>query len=80
LANITFVDDYLNKREIRANPPSRYILKEFARLNTHIEETLRSHLIDDVDDFGITDDDYERFLEKRSERITNEILKRVGGI
>ena len=80
LANITFVDDYLNKREIRAKPPSKYILEEFAKLNSDIEETLKSHLIDDIKNFGITDDDYEIFLEKRSERVADEILKRIGGI
>ena len=80
LANITFVDDYLNKREIRAKPPSKYILQEFAKLNPNIEETLKSHLIDDINDFGIANDDYEIFLEKRSERIAEEILKRVGDI
>lgn len=80
LANITFVDDYLNKREIKAKPPSRYILKEFARMNPNIDETLKSHLIDDINEFGISNDDYDTFLEKRSERIANEILKRVGDI
>jgi len=80
LANITFVDDYLNKREIRAKPPSRYILEEFAKRNPDIEETLKSHLIDNIDDFGISNDDYDTFLEKRSEKIANEILKRVGDI
>lgn len=54
LANITFVDDYLNKREIRAKPPSKYILEEFDKLNQDIKETLKSHLIDDINNFGIT--------------------------
>ena len=80
LANITLVDDYLNKREIGANSPSKYILKEFAKLNPDIQETLKSHLIDDIKTFGITNDDYETFLEKRSERIACEILKRIGDI
>ena len=78
LANITFVDDYLNKREIKAKPPSKYILEEFARTNQDINETLKSHLIDDIYDFGIVNDNYDLFIEKRSERIVNEILKRVG--
>ncbi len=80
LANITFVDDYLNKRVIKAKPPSRYILEEFANENPRIDETLRTHLIDDIDEFGITNDDYEKFLDKRSEKIANEILKRIGNI
>lgn len=80
LANITFVDDYLNKREIKAKPPSRYILDEFAKMNPNIDETLKSHLIDDIKEFGISNDDYDTFLEKRSEKIVNEILKRIGNI
>ncbi|NOZ58674.1 MAG: hypothetical protein GXO66_03740, partial [Euryarchaeota archaeon] len=79
LANITFVDDYLNKREIGAKSPSQY-LKEFQHLNLNLDETLKSHLIDDIDEFGITTDNYERFLEKRTERIMTEIIKRIGEI
>lgn len=77
LANITFVDDYLNKRVIRAKPPSKYILDDFAKNNPNIEETLKSHLIDDIDEFGIPNDDYDTFLDKRSEKILEEILKRI---
>ena len=77
LANITFIDDYLNKRIIKAKPPSKYILEEFAKKNPDIEETLKSHLIDDIDTFGITHNNYDDFLEKRSERIAREILKRI---
>jgi len=80
LANITFVDDYLNKREIKAKPPSRYVLAEFAKMNPYIDETLKSHLIDDINDFGVSNDDYDAFLEKRCEKIVNEILTRIGGI
>ena len=78
IANITFVDDYLNKRVIKAKPPSEYILKDFKRQNPNIEETVKSHLIDDIDTYGIPNDDYEVFLEKRSEKIAEEILKRIG--
>ncbi len=80
LANITFVDDYLNKREIKAKPPSKYILKEYAKINPHLSDTLKSHLIDDINDFGISNDDYDKFLEKRSKKILNEIIKRIGDV
>lgn len=80
LANITLIDDSLNKHVIKAKPPSQYILEEFAKFNPEISETLKSHLIDDVDAFGISKNEYETFLDKRSERITNEILKRIGDI
>jgi hypothetical protein len=76
LANITLVDDYLNKRKIKAKAPSKYI-GEFAKKNPHIKETLKTHLIDDIEEFGILSDDYKLFLEKRSDRIVEEILKRI---
>jgi len=75
IANITFVDDYLNKRIIRAKSPSIYI-QEFKAQNPHIDETLKSHLIDDINEYGIPYA-YDTFLEKRSERIAAEIIKRI---
>jgi len=76
IINITFVDDYLNKRIIRDNPPSKYIL-EFARTNPHIAETLKTHLIDDLEAFGILTDEFDQFLAQRAERVAQEILKRI---
>lgn len=76
LVNITLVDDYLNKRKIKAKPPSKYI-KEFAEQNPNLGEALRTHLIDDIEEFGVLTDDYELFLDKRSNRIADEILKRI---
>ena len=75
MANITLVDDYLNKREIKDKDPSKYI-KEFANENPHLKEDLKTHLID-LDSFGIWDDDYDTFLQKRAEKIASEILKRI---
>lgn len=76
ILNITIVDDHLNKRTIRAKPPSDYMLS-FVDKNPKLEETMKSHLIDDLDDYGIWDDDYERFLEKRGERVLEELNKRL---
>ncbi|MHA1279896.1 MAG: hypothetical protein ACTSQ8_22065, partial [Candidatus Helarchaeota archaeon] len=76
IINVTFVDDYLNKRIIRDNPPSKYI-SEFARTNPHIAETLKTHLIDDMEAFGILNDDFDQFLTRRAERVAQEILKRI---
>ena len=70
--NITIVDDYLNKHEIRDKPPSVYIA-DFERDNRGIAEAMQSHLIDDLDEFGIRCDDYRTFLKKRAQAISNKI-------
>ncbi len=68
LMNIVLVDDYLNKRTIKAKAPSIY-MAGFAKKNKNLTETLKSHAIGDLVEFGINRDDYETFLTKRSERI-----------
>jgi len=76
ILNITIVDDYLNKREIGAKPPSQY-MKSFSRKNRELPETMKSHLINDLDKFGIWDNDYEKFLKQRAKAISRELKKRV---
>ncbi len=76
ILNITIVDDFLNKREIRDSPPSKYMLK-FKGENPVLSETMKTHLITDLDDFGIWDDDYDRFFEKRAYVVSKEIEKRI---
>jgi hypothetical protein len=77
ILNITIVDDHLNKHTIKAKPPSEYML-HFIDTNVKLEETMKSHLVDDLDDFGIWDDDYERFIEKRGDRVLDELNKRLN--
>jgi hypothetical protein len=74
--NITIVDDYLNKREIGAKAPSRY-MKTFAKENEEIHDTMKTHFIDDLEDFGIWSDEYQQFLAKRSRAVSRELRKRV---
>ncbi|MBC6407864.1 MAG: DUF262 domain-containing protein [Rhodobacteraceae bacterium] len=76
IVNITIVDDYLNKQEMRARPPSDY-MAEFAKKNPKIAETMRRHLIDDLQDFGIWDDDYDTFMHKRAEALSRELRSRI---
>jgi hypothetical protein len=76
IVNITLVDDYLNKREIGAKSPSEYMQK-FKERNLYLDETMKTHLIDDLDDFGVWENYYEKFLEKRSEKIVEELRKRI---
>jgi len=77
ITNITIVDDFLNKREIRTKAPSVY-MKKFDKENSELSKTMKTHLIDDLDSFGIWTDNYEKFLEKRTERIVDEIKKRIS--
>ena len=64
ILNITLVDDYLNKRKIAAHAPSIY-MKEFRRSNQALRETMKTHLIDDMEEYGVWADDYVGFLELR---------------
>lgn len=76
IINITIVDDYLNKKKIGSKAPSLY-MNDFKLSNSEIDNTMKSHLIDDLDDFGVMEDEYETFIQKRSERILEEIKKRL---
>ena len=76
ISNITIVDDFLNKAVIRAKAPSDY-MKNFQTDNPELSETMKTHLIDDLTNFGIMDDNYGKFLDKRSERIVDELQKKL---
>ena len=76
IANITIVDDFLNKRLIRDKAPSRY-MGTFSKENLKLDRTMRSHLIK-LDSFGVWDDDYERFILRRSQAISRELSKRIA--
>ena len=75
IANITLVDDFLNKRKIRDKAPSIY-MADFAEKNEEIEKTMATHLID-LNDSGIWKDDYNEFFHKRAEMISKELQKRI---
>lgn len=75
ILNITLVDDYLNKRQIKAKAPSNY-MSHFMKTNKQISATMKTHLIDDVENYGILTDNYGA-LEKRGKRVIAEINKRL---
>lgn len=75
--NITLVDDYLNKREIGAKPPSSY-MAQFKNRNAKVAQTMETHLIGDLDAFGVWTDDYMAFIEKRGERVLAELQSRLN--
>lgn len=76
IANITIVDDFLNKRKIKDRAPSVYI-RDFEKVNPDLSEALETHLIGDADSWGILTDDYDTFFRKRIERFCEELKSRL---
>ncbi|PFQ80871.1 DUF262 domain-containing protein [Priestia megaterium] len=76
IANITIVDDFLNKRRIRAQAPSKY-MATFQQENKDLLKTMKTHLIDDLNSYGIWNDDYDAFFDCRAQKISNELTKRI---
>lgn len=72
IANLCFQPADQN-REIDDNPPKEY----FEDLNTNkkLNESIKSHFINDLAEFGINDGNFIKFLEKRSETIAKEFIK-----
>ena len=79
VVNITIVDEYLNKRSIGGRAPSAY-LSTFKSENPDLPAAMATHLIDDLDDWGVWADDYETFTAKRASRIYAELRKRMGSL
>lgn len=75
IANITIVDDFLNKRLIRDKAPARY-MADFAEQNTDLDRTMKSHLIKLQSD-GVWENDYKKFVQRRCKAISRELVKRV---
>jgi len=73
--NITIVDDFLNKKEIGAKPPSEYMTK--FRSNSDLTSTMMTHLIGDLNTFGILDNDYDKFFDERAKLLSRELSKRI---
>lgn len=76
ILNITIVDDFLNKREIRSQAPSKYMSK-FQNVNPQLEEAMQTHLITDLNKFGIWEDDYEKFFYERAKSLSQELENRI---
>jgi hypothetical protein len=76
ILNITIVDDFLNKREIKAQAPSKYMSK-FKKVNPQLEEAMQTHLITNLDELGIWEDDYDKFFSERARCLSEELDKRI---
>ena len=68
IANITLIDGYSNKHGIGKKPPSEYTGK-FAKANEALAATLQTHLIRDVEGYGVNTDNYTLFIQRRSKAI-----------
>ena len=75
IVNITVVDDFLNKREIRANTPSVYMSRSRER-NVTLNTAMATHLIEPDSD-GVWTDDYDTFLNQRAQRLSVELASRI---
>jgi hypothetical protein len=75
IANITIVDDFLNKREIRAQAPSQY-MRRFKRQNEDLASCMRTHLIS-LDSYGVFENDYDTFFQRRCRAFSKELKKRI---
>lgn len=56
---------------IGSGAPSEY-MASFSKGNPDLAGTMKTHLIDDLEGYGVWDDDYEKFLRTRSDRIWEE--------
>jgi len=77
IANITLIDAYSNKHKIGAKAPSNYV-SAFMKKNAKLKNGLRTHLITDVEKFGILDDDYDTFLRQRAEKIAEKLNEKLN--
>jgi len=76
VANITLIDAASNNK-IRAKAPSFYV-GEFKEANSNLTSSLRSHLIGSQRNFGILDDDYNKFISERSATIADALNKALN--
>ena len=76
ICNIILQDASTNQVDIGNRRPSDYI-SEFFNSNSSLSETLKCHLIFDIDEFGILSDDFDTFIRKRASAFIEEIKNRL---
>ena len=75
IINITIVDNRSNLK-IKNKAPSKYV-SDYSQKNKNISDSLKTHLIGDLEKFGIINNDYNKFFDERAILISKEIEKRV---
>lgn len=76
IANITLVPEDLNKNEIRAKAPSRY-MRDFIKQNPDIHRCMMTHLIKLDEQHGVLTDNYSDFFKSRCLALSKELKKRL---
>lgn len=76
ISNITLIDGYSNKHIIGKKSPKEYI-EILSSENSEIAESLKSHFILNVSDFGIDENNYEIFIDERSKVIASALCKKL---
>jgi hypothetical protein len=71
MANISLISKGAN-RDIWDKEPSVYF-GDCEKSNPNLSGDLESQLITSLDDFGIRNNDFPKFIDKRAERVANEI-------
>ncbi|MBP3415659.1 MAG: hypothetical protein J6L81_10755, partial [Clostridia bacterium] len=74
--NITIVDSFINKGEIKDKAPSEY-MGSYYKSNPEIVTTMQTHLIGDSDEYGVFEDNYSAFFEKRLSAIQAAIKNQL---
>lgn len=79
LANFCFIPADLNNK-IKDRPPSEYFatFRDSSTEKSIFKAALRSHLIPEGSDCPIWNDDYDAFIQQRTELIWAAVLKAVG--
>lgn len=78
MMNITLIDGYSNQHLIGRKAPATYI-REFKKTNTHLDDTLKSHCIADIERFGIASNDYDTFIRERSKVVARKLNAKLRG-
>jgi predicted transport protein len=78
LVNFCLIDSELNKN-ISDKQPSQYF-SSFQKINPDLNKSLKSHLIPDDENSGIWGDNYQKFIDQRTELILREVKKRIGNL
>lgn len=78
VANITLIDGFSNKHIIGKRAPNDY-LAEFSKENSHLNSALATHLIGDMEEYGIVTDDYDLFIAKRASAIADALNAKLMG-
>ena len=76
IVNISIASASLNKK-YRDKAPSKYL--DFCRANnSNFEYALKSHLISNLDNSGLMENDFSKFMSYRSENIAQKIQSKIG--